>query len=145
MTVLNRKVDTDDDGSGTVGTVRNNSWLQDLQDRIVAAYDRVVGSLDNGSSGTAKTIDWSSGAYQRLTLTGNVTLTFSNAAHGDRLALLTTQGAGPYTITWPATVVWPGGSAPTITTTNGREDLFCFIYDSGLGKYIAASSLNYNA
>lgn len=31
---LNRKTDTDDDGSGTIGTVRNNAWLQDLQGRV---------------------------------------------------------------------------------------------------------------
>lgn len=36
---ISRKVDTDDDGSGTTGTVHNNAWLQDLQDRI----DSLVG------------------------------------------------------------------------------------------------------
>jgi hypothetical protein len=26
-------------------------------------------------------------------------------------------------------VKWPGGTAPTLTTTNGKYDIFSFIYD----------------
>lgn len=31
------------------------------------------------------------------------------------------------TITWPAAVKWPGGTAPTMTSTNGKKDIFSFL------------------
>jgi hypothetical protein len=31
------------------------------------------------------------------------------------------------TVTWGAGVLWPGGTPPTLTSTNGKEDIFSFI------------------
>lgn len=93
--------------------------------------------VDNGTSGAAKTIDWASGNDQYLELSNNCTLTFSNPQDGSRHVLLVKGG---FTITWPASVVWPGGTAPTISAT---YDLFTFMYKSSLGKYVGAYSLNY--
>ncbi len=38
MGLITRLVDTDDNGTGTTGTVHNNAWLQTLQDKMDAAY-----------------------------------------------------------------------------------------------------------
>lgn len=81
---------------------------------------------DNGNSGTTKTIDWANGNSQKLTLTGNCTLTFSNMKNGGNYSLEIVQGSGPYTITWPTTK-WENGTAPTLTTTNGKSDMFIFL------------------
>ena len=55
---INRKVDTDDSGNNTSGTVHNNAWLQDLQDRI----DALVGDWTNitfsAGNFTASTGTW---------------------------------------------------------------------------------------
>lgn len=44
------------------------------------------------------------------------------------------------TITWPANVLWLGGSAPTLTTTNGWTDEVEFVYlpgnDKWYGRYV---------
>lgn len=31
------------------------------------------------------------------------------------------------TVTWGASVLWPAGTPPTLTSTNGKEDIFSFI------------------
>jgi hypothetical protein len=96
---------------------------------IFSNYHLEPGETDSGNSGTSKTIDWSANSAQKSTLTGSVTYTFSNPQTGGAYVLRVIQGSGPYTITWPATVKWPAGTAPTITTTNGHMDLFNFYWD----------------
>lgn len=94
---------------------------------------------DAGNSGTSKTINWSNGIYQKLTLTGNCTLTFSNPVNG-RLYLKVIQGSGPYTITWP-TIKWENTTAPTLTTTNAATDLIVLLYDGT--DYLGSYSYNF--
>jgi hypothetical protein len=96
------------------------------------------GEVDDGSSGTAKTVDWTAGGAHKETLTGNVTFTFTAPVGVTSLVLKVVQGAGPYTIVWPASVKWAGGAAPTISTANGAVDIFSFYYD-GTNYYGALS------
>jgi hypothetical protein len=53
--------------------------------------------------------------------------------------IVTVGGTTAYTIAWPTvtTVVkWPGGTAPTITSTSGKRDIYQFVtYDSGANIY----------
>lgn len=73
-------------------------------------FPQVIGAYDNGNSGTSKTIDWSKGDRQFLTLTGNVTIDFSNAAAGQTLTLVMLQdGTGGRTIAWTPTITWQDG------------------------------------
>lgn len=99
--------------------------------------------IDDGNSGTADTINWNSGNEHISTLTGNVTYTFSNPVSGGRYVLLLSTGAGSFSVTWPATVLWPGGATPTITTTASKVDVCTFIYVSSATKYYGACSQNY--
>lgn len=40
------------------------------------------------------------------------------------------------TVTWPVSIRWPGGSAPSVTSTANKVDTFTFFsYDSGLSYY----------
>lgn len=97
---------------------------------------------DNGNSSTSKTIDFRNGLWQKLTLTGNCTITWSNNTTGSKMILVVIQGSGPYTITWPATVKWSGGTAITLTTTNTRADIVTFIAD-GTDEFAAIYNQNY--
>lgn len=97
----------------------------------------------DGNSGTTKTIDWNAGNEHFCTLTGNVTFTFSNPVDGGRYVLLLATGAGSFTATWPASVLWPGGTAPTITVTASKLDLITFIYVSGTSKYYGSFNQAY--
>lgn len=81
------------------------------------------------------TLDCSTGNVFNVSLNANVTtLSFSNVpstgtAYGLTLSLSIT---GSFTVTWPASVKWPGGTAPTLTTTSGKTDTFVlFTYDGG--------------
>lgn len=94
---------------------------------------------DNGNSGAALTIDWNNSNTQYVTLDSNCVFTFSNPIDGLRVVLLVKGG---FTVTWPASVEWPGGTAPTISDA-GSWDLFTFIYKSAEAKYVGSFNLDY--
>lgn len=88
------------------------------------------GVVDDGNSSTADTIDWGTGNHHKSTLTGNVTYTFTAPPGPATLTLQLVQDAtGSRTATWPATVKWPGGTAPTLTTTAAAKDILSCLYD----------------
>jgi hypothetical protein len=71
-----------------------------------------------------------------LTLTANCTLTFPTAVAGQSFTLILRQGgSGSYTITWPGTVLWPGGTAPTLTTSVGAIDVLGFFSPDGINWF----------
>jgi len=80
----------------------------------------------------ASDIDCSAGTSFVKSLSGNITATFSNppttgTAYGFTLRVINT---GSFTITWPASVDWPAGLAPTLTSSS--DDIFVFYtYDGG--------------
>lgn len=85
------------------------------------------------NTGTAYTIDLANGTIQFLTLTGNCTFTFPTAIDGRSFILLLRQDAtGSRTVTWPAVVRWPGGTAPTITSTASRMDKYVFTAENSV-------------
>ena len=73
------------------------------------------------------------------TLTGATTYTFSNPAttgNASSFTLKIIQDSTARTITWPATVRWAGGTAPTLTTTANGVDVFVFYtIDGGTNYY----------
>lgn len=61
---------------------------------------------------------------------GNITIALSNAAVGQVFTIRILQDdTGSRTVTWPAayTISWAGGSAPTLTTTANKADMFIFV------------------
>ena len=91
-------------------------------------------------SSNTLTLDLSTASDFVVALTANITtLTISNpAATGlESIFFLTLQPNGTaYSITWPASVKWPGGTAPTLTSTSGKIDEFCFkTFDGGTTFY----------
>lgn len=99
------------------------------------------GEYDNGNSGTAITIDWTKGDRQLVTLTGNVTFTFSNAKKGQTLTLRCVEdGTGGRTLTFP-TLKWPGGTVGSATTTANAINLYIFYFDGT--NYLAQLSAGF--
>ena len=116
----------------------------DVQAKMVAKGQYVALKHNIGDSGTAATVNWANSNVQYLTLTDNATLTFSNPVDGGRYILMLMQDdVGSRTATWPATVAWSGASAPTLTTTASKLDLFAFFYDKTNSKYYGSSALNF--
>ena len=98
---------------------RNRIDLDDktLQKPTIKDYGE---TLVTANSGTAYTIDLTAGNAFEITLTGNVTFTFSNppaSGTGGSFTLILKQDAtGSRTVTWPGSAKWPNGAAPTISS-----------------------------
>jgi hypothetical protein len=100
------------------------------------AYIETVVAL----SGTTPTVDCDEGNSFTLTTSGNTTFTFdysgvgltTNDSYG--FTLKVTAG-GTHTLTWPASVDWPGGTAPD-APASGETDVFVFYtVDGGTNWY----------
>jgi len=90
------------------------------------------------SSSNAATLDLSSATNFTHTLSEDVTYTFSNPAASGKASAFTlkvTQDATERTITWPASVDWPGGTAPTVSADSGAVDYYVFITTDGGTNY----------
>ena len=96
----------------------------------------------SANSSTAITLALTNGTVQIITLTGNATITMPTATSGKSFILLLKQdGTGSRTVTW-TTVKWPAGTAPTITSTASKQDIFSFFAD-GTNWYGTTVGQNY--
>ena len=94
------------------------------------------------NSSTAITLALTNGTVQIITLTGTATITMPTATSGKSFILLLKQDAtGSRTVTW-TTVKWPGGTAPTITATASKQDIYSFFAD-GTNWYGTTVGQNY--
>ncbi len=125
--VVNGNLDTDNVDTtviATVGTTQTITGAKTYTGAQAFSDTRVGTIYDAGNSGTSKEIDWVNGETQKLTLTGNVTLTFTNVTAGAYLTLwLVQDGTGSRTVTWPSGTAHQFGSAPVLTTTASAIDL----------------------
>jgi len=85
------------------------------------------------------TIDLLAGTVFNVTNNANITTFMINNAATAYLGqtfvnsftlIMTANGTG-FTQNWGASVKWPAGVAPTLTTTNGKVDIFTFITNDG--------------
>ena len=80
-------------------------------------------------TGTSTTIDISAATNFVHDLTGATTYTFSNPAstgNASSFTLKIIQDSTARAITWPSSVDWAGGTAPTLTGTDNGVDVFVF-------------------
>ena len=93
------------------------------------------------SSGAAVTVNCETGNSFSHTLTESTTFTFSNppasgTAYSFSIEIIQDASASGYTVTWPTSVDWPSGTAPTLTATASAKDVFVFTTrDSGTTWY----------
>ena len=96
----------------------------------------------SANSSTAITLALTNGTVQIITLTGNATITMPTATSGKSFIMFLKQdGTGSRTVTW-STVKWPGGTAPTITSTASKQDIYSFFSD-GTNWYGVTVGQNY--
>ena len=96
------------------------------------------------NTSTAYTIDLANGTVQILTLTGNCVYTFPTPVAGKSFILVQLQDAtGSRTVTWPASVKWPGATAPTLTATASKADKFVFTAIDGSSWLGSVAGQNY--
>jgi len=91
--------------------------------------------IDNGNSGTSKTIDWTTGHRQKITMTGSCTFTFTDPSAPCNLVLMVTQDAtGSRTIAWPANCYGASGSVDLTGTANSVDIIV--LYFDGTNYYV---------
>jgi hypothetical protein len=94
------------------------SWAPIVENDVGAS------TSDAGNTSTAITLDWSTARTIKVTATGNATVTHSNMVAGIVYTLEYHTGAGSFTASFSSTN-W-AGSAPTLTTTASKLDVFTF-------------------
>ena len=126
----------------TLGTSEASKTVTADANGTVKFGNNAVGtSTSLTSSSNAITLNCRSGNDFTHTLTENTTFTFSNApASGTdyTFSVKITQDASAtgYTVTWPASVVWPYGNTPVLTDIASADDYFVFItHDGGTTFY----------
>lgn len=119
----------------TTDTLTNKT----LTNPVVTNY---VETPYSANSSTAITLNLANGTVQIITLTGNATITMPTAVSGKSFIMFLKQDAtGSRTVTW-TTVKWPGGTAPTITSTASKQDIYSFFSD-GTNWYGTTVGQNY--
>jgi hypothetical protein len=81
------------------------------------------------SAAASVAIDIENGNVFTLTADQNTTFTFTNPSPTGKscaFTLIWTQDSSDRTITWPGTVDWAGGSAPSVTSGSGKIDVYTF-------------------
>jgi hypothetical protein len=155
----NLPVDRLNSGTGASGTTfwrGDGTWAAvppgGLQNVVEDTSPSLGGPLNAGSNtiyfssqeltgdGTT-TINWMAGNKVNFQFGAqNETFTFSDPSGATNLLLKIRQdGVGSRTITWPGSVLWPGGIAPTLTTTSSGIDVVSFYFDGT--DYLGAASL----
>jgi hypothetical protein len=85
-----------------------------------------------GNTDAAETIDFEDANFFAMTVNDDCTFTFSNPPASGNLGtfVLELTNGGAHTLTWPASVDWPGGTAPTLTAA-GVDQLVFTTRDGG--------------
>jgi hypothetical protein len=136
----------------TVKTNPSGAFVGTTDTQTVTNKTVEAGTFTNGyteelvtaNTSTAYTINLANGSVQYLTLTGNCTYTFPTPVAGVSFTLIQRQDAtGGRTVTWPASVDWPGAVAPTLTSTAQRVDKFVFTAIDGSNWLGSVAGQNY--
>ena len=121
--------------------------------KAVTADANGVVKFDNGvqqestavTSGTSVTLDLNAGTVFTITLAHNIgTFTWSNPASSGYASVFSLQvtqdGTGGRTISWPASVDWASGTAPTLSSGANDVDVFVFFTVDGGTTYYGFTS-----
>jgi hypothetical protein len=119
--------------SGTLGfsgVVNFSNKLGVNQSSPALAFDVNGGACTNVVAVSASAIDCTTGTYFTKTASGALTWTISNVPSSRAYSfLLELTNGGTGTQTWFSGTKWPGGAAPTLTTSG--VDVLGFITDDG--------------
>lgn len=93
-------------------------------------------TVTKGSASGTTDLDLSQANVFRVEAIDNITITISNVTStppGNSVVVYVVEsdGAGPYTISWPSSVVWNGGSAVGEVSQNGNVEISLLTDDGG--------------
>lgn len=125
------------DGATIGGAAQAAGSFTDITTSGRATFGAEIRETVFALSGTTPALNPANGTVQTWTLSGNSAPTDSIET-GEYILLHIDDGSG-FTITWP-TMIWVGGSAPTLDTTNENVILLWKIGSQLYGSYIGAVS-----
>jgi hypothetical protein len=131
-------------GTGVTSSIGTGSVVLSNSPEIVSLREKKTnGTIAAG----VLTIDCALGNVLAVTLNANITtVTFTNAPTSGTsysIILSFTADGTPRTITWPASVRWPNGTAPTMTSTVSKVDtIVLYTYDGGASWFGFVSGQN---
>jgi len=129
--------------NGSIGTANVTSDIvtltgtQSLSNKTLSkpTVNASVQAVTSDTDAATVTFDMSTSNVHTVTLGGNRILAVSNVTAGQFFYIrLLQDGTGSRTVTWFSTIKWAGGSAPTLTTTVSKADMFAFFCTSS-GNY----------
>jgi hypothetical protein len=89
-----------------------------------------VAEVDNGNSGTAKTIDFTTGTLQKVSLTGTCAFTLTAPTLPGYVQLKMTAASGVGQPTFTNTINWfEASTPPTINLTIGKISMYSLFWD----------------
>ena len=116
----------------------------DLGGELDCGAHSVGFTLQTATGDGTTTIDWKLGNYFKFTAGAyDETFTFTAPSKpGNFILKMVQDGTGSRTATWPATVKWPSGTAPTLSTAASSVDILSFYFDGT--SYFGVGSLNFS-
>ncbi len=92
-----------------------------------------VERVHRSNVGAAHTVDLADGNVHLLDLTEDCTITLAGATPGVTCSVLLRlyHGSASRLVTWPDSVRWPGGTAPTLSSTSWALDMVSLTTTSG--------------
>ena len=109
-------------------------------------------SLSSEVTPSTNTITWDLITNQVLPVNLNAAISTFNltgtlsSLYGYQYQLVVRYNGGA-SITWPASIKWPGGTTPTLTGTSGKVDIFSFVVasnDGGTTFYLMNTGISQN-
>jgi hypothetical protein len=117
-------------------TAPRSFTLPDAAGTVALAGKPRVASVAYGAS---VTLDCSTADVFKITLTGPITVDFSNAVDGQKIEVrLTQDGTGSRAVNWAASVAYGSDLTSALvvaSTTASKQDKFGFEYDATATKY----------
>ena len=108
---------------GEVLSVASGAMAWAKRDRAVPLAEGVV---------TGGACDYSTGYVFSTTISGATTISLKNLpATGTAMLMLRLTNGGSATVTWPSGIKWPGGTAPTLTSS-GLDEVVLMRTNSGV-------------
>ena len=137
----------------TPANLASQNFLQNLSEdttptlggELDAGANSIGFTMQTATGDGTTTVDWGNGNHMDFTFGAfNETFTFTAPAKpGVYTMSLKQDSVGSRTATWPATVKWPAGTAPTLTTTaTTGYDVISFRFDGT--NYYSVATLNFS-